>query len=47
MKYKVNETVSAFGKVFEEGKEYDSEELPEQFVDAWLETDAVEKAKKE
>ena len=46
MKLKVNEMLSAEGKVFFEGKEYDSKELPEQFLDGWLESGVVEKAAK-
>ncbi len=47
MKIKVNKMVSALGKVFVEGREYDSNEFPAQFLDEWLKTDAVEKVKKE
>ncbi len=46
MKVKVNKTVSAEGKVFIEGREYDSKEFPAQFLGSWLESGAVEKTKK-
>lgn len=42
MKYKFNKQLSAFGKVYEEGKEYPREEIPLQFIDAWIASGDVE-----